>query len=206
MLHSEVLPSHTLALLKALSAELAGNGFYLAGGTALALRFGHRESVDLDFFSEHPFDAAEMLARIKIASKITPIISQQTPGSVCISLEGCKVELFHYPYPLLSKVEKLEGITFCSLKDNAAMKMSALTNRGSKKDFIDVAALLEVDHLKTWLAHFEEKYPDTDVFTVIKSLTWFEDAEMEPEPKLLYPQSWESIKCKISEAVVSLEK
>ncbi|NOY00171.1 MAG: nucleotidyl transferase AbiEii/AbiGii toxin family protein [Verrucomicrobia bacterium] len=204
MLHPEVLPDHSLALLKNLSSQLEKSGFYLAGGTALALRLGHRVSIDLDFFSEQPFDSAEMLTRLEAASRSELVISQQTSGSLCATVDGTKVEFFHYPYPLLVDVETLEGVRFCSLADNGAMKMSAMTNRGSKKDFIDMVALLEIDPLGIWLDHFGNKYPRTDIFTVIKSLTWFEEAEMEPDPTLLHQQTWELVKRKITDAVASL--
>ncbi len=201
MLHPEALPHHTLALLKTISSFLGEQGFYLAGGTALSLRLGHRVSVDLDFFSPRPFTPENIKKPIELACGHKGIITQKTQGSICLVLNESKVELLHYPYPLISSLETLNGIPFCSLADNGAMKLSALTNRGSKKDFFDVAKMLETHPLETWLNHHKIKFPHTDVFTVIKSLTWFEDAETEPDPVVLQRQSWPMVKKRICEAV-----
>lgn len=205
MLHPEVLPIHALALLKTISPVLAEEGFFLAGGTALALRLGHRMSDDLDFFSDQEFNPLELSALLAKASGAEPEIKQQTRGSLGVSIGKTTVELLHYPYPLLAKAESVDEVMLYSLADNGAMKLSAMTNRGSKKDFIDIAALLEIRPLDGWLTYFKKKYPHTDIFTVIKSLTWFEDAEIEPDPVLLQKQTWESVKHTITQAVAGLE-
>ncbi len=92
-----------------------------------------------------------------------------------------------------------------SLADNGAMKLSALTNRGSKKDFYDIFRLLDVEPLNYWLGKFQDKYPNTDIFMVLKSLTWFDDADAEPEPLLLDGQTWSSVKSKLTSAVAQLD-
>ncbi len=120
-------------------------------------------------------------------------------------LDETKVELLHYPYLSLAEVEVVDGITLCSIADNGAMKLSAMANRGSKKDFFDIAAMLKIAPLEVWLTRFQKKYPQTDIFIVIKSLTWFEDAEMEPDPVLLHQQSWQSVKRALSNAVAQLK-
>lgn len=204
MLHSETLPGHSLELLKKISPELKSRGFYLAGGTALALRMGHRISVDLDFFTEKSFDSQELIVFLHTVAGEAPLITQQTKGSVCVILDETKVELFHYPYALLSDTEAHEGIILSSLFDNGVMKISALMNRGSKKDFCDFAALLEIESLSKWLEVFKRKYPTTDIFSVVKSLTWFDDAEQEPDPVFLKQQVWVDVKSKIVAAVAAL--
>jgi predicted nucleotidyltransferase component of viral defense system len=95
-----------------------------------------------------------------------------------------------------------DGISLVSLPDLAAMKLSAIANRGARKDFIDIAALLEEYSLKELLGFHEKKFPQTDLLTVVKSLTWFDEAEAEPDPKFLHQQTWESVKSTILGAVV----
>jgi len=131
-------------------------------------------------------------------------VFQQTTGSLSVTIAGTKIELFHYIYPLLSETEMHQGVTMASLADNGAMKLSALTNRGSKKDFYDISRLLDIEPLNYWLGKFQEKYPNSDLFMVLKSLTWFDDAEAEPEPLLLDGQSWSSVKSKLTSAIAQL--
>lgn len=197
MLYESVVPSHSLELLKLLSPQLAKHGFYLAGGTALALRLGHRESIDLDFFSAIPFEPDRIVSELAKLTGQLPRIFQKTEGSLSMTLCETKVELLLYQYPELAFVDRINGITLASLADNGAMKLSALTARGSKKDFIDVSALLQVTSLPEMTDWFERKYPNAGSFMLYKSLTWFEDAEEEPDPKILNGESWEEVKRKI---------
>lgn len=91
-----------------------------------------------------------------------------------------------------------------SLPDMAAMKLNALANRGSKKDFYNIAELLDHLGLQRMLGYFVGKYPATDPFTVIQSLAWFEDAELEPEPISLKGVTWTAVKAKVNAAVADL--
>jgi len=209
MLQTKTLPKHALALLKELSPMLAKDGFYLAGGTALALRMGHRVSVDLDFFSSSDFNPDRLLLSLQSHHETNdpPIhVFQKTMGSLCVEMKNTKVELFHYPYPQLKPVERIEGISLASLRDNGVMKLSALVNRGSKKDFFDMAQLLEVDSLAHWLSYYQEKFPHSDTFMLAKSLVWFDDAEHEPTPRMLNHHTWEDVKSILSKAVMSLHE
>lgn len=201
MLQESVVPSQTLELLKFLSPILADDGFYLAGGTALALRMGHRESIDLDFFTTEPFAPEQLSLKLqKLVGKI-PRILQKTSGSLSLELCDTKLEFLLYDYQELAPREKLGGIVLASFADNVAMKLSALTARGSKKDFTDVAALLQEVSLTEMVAWFEKKYPQAGSFMLYKSLTWFEDAEEEPDPKFFHGQDWTGIKKAIVETV-----
>jgi len=202
MLHTEVLPDHSLELLRKLSPAVAEIGFHLAGGTALALQLGHRISIDCDFFSEAVFDPTMTISLLASLVSSPPKVIQQTTGSICVLAEQTKVELFHYPYPVLADPMVEDGISLVSLPDLAAMKLSAIANRGARKDFIDIAALLEEYSLKELLGFHEKKFPQTDLLTVVKSLTWFDEAEAEPDPKFLHQQTWESVKSTILGAVV----
>lgn len=198
MLQKQTIPKHSLELLKRISPGLTEQGFYLAGGTALALRFGHRISVDLDFFKSEEFDVSKLSEFIKESSPEYEL-TNETKGSLSVIAGNTKLEFLRYSYPLLEPVEQLEGIPFSSLPDNAAMKLSALMNRGSKKDFFDVAELLRHFTLGELFDFFFRKFSNVDQFALVKSLTWFVDAEEDPDPELLLGQTWDQVKAEISE-------
>jgi len=201
MLHQSAVPRHTLELLKLTSPRLDELGFHLAGRTALALRLGHRISVDLDFFKSGPFAPPDVVDELDALTGSSSKIVQQSEGSVALINQETKFELLRYDSALLEPVDQIEGISLVSLPDNVAMKLSALAGRGSKKDFVDLAALLETIEISEMLDWYRRKFPNSDPFIVMKSLTWFEDAEADPDPAFLKGQSWKRIKKVISEAV-----
>lgn len=166
-------------------------GFALGGGTSLALRMGHRVSVDLDFFTEAVFSPEELLEEIALAEAT---IIRNAKNTLAVNANGVKVEFLRHAYPLLEPVEVMDGIPMLSLPDVAAMKLNAIANRGSKKDFFDVVELLEHDTLTVLLGCFASKYSESDPFTVIRSLAWFEDAEEEPDPVSMVGRTWEDVK------------
>jgi len=200
MLHYETVPANTLELLKLISPRLHELGFYLAGGTALALRLGHRVSVDLDFFKSDQFSPPEIANELKALSGSPSNIIQQSKGSIALIHQDTKLEFLRYDPPLLKLTEKIDDIPFASLPDNVAMKLSALVGRGSKKDFIDIAALLETMSLSEMLEYYSTKFPNSDQFLVLKSLTWFDDADSEPDPVFLKSQNWIQVKKVIQQA------
>jgi hypothetical protein len=90
------------------------------------------------------------------------------------------------------------------IPDIAAMKLSAVTNRGARKDFYDLAFLIPSQGLPRLLEWYQAKFADFDLFPVIRSLTWFADAEDEPYPVLLQPQAWTEVKRRMIEVVRAL--
>ncbi len=201
MLQRESVPKHTLELLEKLSEPASHLGFYLAGGTALALRFGHRISVDLDFFRFGEFEVDDVLEMVSKHAKNVQVVNRSS-YSVSLIAEKTKIEFLRYDYKDLKPIDELERIHLCSLSDNAVMKLSAVAGRGSKKDFFDIAEIFNHLPLPILLENYAEKYPDTDVFMILKSLTWFEDAESDPEPILKSKRTWEDVKklilCEVS--------
>ena len=110
--------------------------------------------------------------------------------------------MLHYHAVPLNVLEVLK--TMMSLSDVAAMKLNAITNRGSKKDFFDLAMLLESHTLQELLDLYCRKYSVSNPFMAIRSLAWFDDAEAEPDPESLTSLSWPAVKATISAAVASL--
>jgi predicted nucleotidyltransferase component of viral defense system len=129
----------------------------------------------------------------------------QASKNILISdINGLKVDFVNYKYNLLDKPLEIDGIRMLSIKDIAAMKLSAIAGRGSKKDFIDLYFLLEYFSMKQILDFYLEKYYDGSEFLVTKSLLYFEEANMQPQPKMFKDFDWETCKQKIIDKVLSL--
>lgn len=184
-----------LAAVGIIRRSAALKGFYLAGGTACAIQLRHRISVDLDFFQEALFQADELSQQL-LAEGIILTAEELGPGTIKGQLAGTAVSFFHYPYPLLSPPIPWEGIQLASLLDIALMKVTAIASRGAKKDFVDLSYILQHLGPQTVFVRFSEKYPleRLDPYHYLRSLTYFEDAEAEPDPRMLVPWSWEATK------------
>jgi hypothetical protein len=184
-----------LAAVGIIRQSTALNGFYLAGGTACAIQLGHRISVDLDFFHATQFHADELSQQLALEG-ITLEAEEMSLGTVKGQLAGTAVSFFHYPYPLLSAPIEWEGILLASLIDIGLMKITAVASRGAKKDFVDLCYILQHLGPQNVFSRFSEKYPieRLDPYHYLRSLTYFEDAETEPDPRMLVPWRWEETK------------
>lgn len=162
--------------------------FYLAGGTALALQIGHRDSIDFDFFTPNDIDTAELfrdLKRIFISHELKKTQEEKNTLSVLID-EEIRCSFFTYPYGLVRKAHDEENFRIASIEDIGCMKLSAITGRASNKDYIDLYFILKTLALNVLLELTEKKLPDLDLNLVLKSLVYFEDVREEP---ILYTKS-----------------
>ena len=147
-------------------------------------------------FSKKPQFHADELSQQLALEGITLKAEEVSPGTVKGQLAGTAVSFFHYPYPLLSAPIEWEGILLASLLDIGLMKITAIASRGAKKDFVDLYYILQHLGPQSVFARFSEKYPSErlDPYHYLRSLTYFEDAETEPDPRMLVPWSWEETK------------
>lgn len=201
MLRFDAIPTAVSDLLLRLAPHVALRDFALGGGTSLALRFGHRRSVDLDFFTLTDFQPEDLFSELALHPAT---ITARASHSLSIDVGGVKLDLLRHAYPLLRPVERHDEVTLISLPDIAAMKLNAIANRGSKKDFFDLAVLLDHFPLPEMIGYFTGKYASADPFTVIRSLAWFEDAESEPDPVALDGRTWAGVKDRARAAVAGL--
>lgn len=169
--------------------------FYLAGGTAVALHLGHRLSFDLDFFSESHFSVDQVLPTLKALGELeTYQISDDTING---KLNGLRISFFIYPYPVLGSFEKYSGVQVASLSDLAAMKIDAITRRGTKRDFVDLYFICrQVLTLQQTLELYFQKFREYNISPVhvFKSLMYFDDAEKDDMPKMIEKASWREVK------------
>ncbi|OGG11531.1 hypothetical protein A2Z00_02785 [Candidatus Gottesmanbacteria bacterium RBG_13_45_10] len=168
---------------------------YMAGGSALALQLGHRQSVDFDFFSPVEFEPQTIADQLKTKGEFT--LDQLTPKTVLGTFGGVRLSLFHYTYALIDKTTPYEGIALAGPKDIAAMKLVAITDRGSKKDFIDLYMLAKLRFaLAEMLTFYEQKYHllTENKLIILKSLQYFDDAETMEMPVMLSSIDWDEVK------------
>jgi hypothetical protein len=202
MLHFEAIDPVALDVL----IGIQRNDFFadarLVGGTALALQIGHRVSIDLDLFGQRPIAALD--ARQELAALGPVFVRTQGKRVQGYTVRGVQVDLVEYPYPWLDDPVVVDGLRLASLRDIAGMKLAAIANRGTKKDFIDVAFLLERFAPRDLLSFYLRKFPDGAAFPVLKSLAFFDDAEEDPMPNMLLPCDWDATKTRITAAVSAL--
>ncbi len=200
-MYLDTLPTQTAKLLKRLPLCESIKNFYLSGGTALALQLGHRESEDLDFFCENNFDPLKIQIELEALSK--PKEVEVTNGNLNCFLDQVKLQFLHYPYRLLEPIVELDNIKLSSVLDIACTKIITISMRGSKKDFIDLSFLLELYDLPFLFSKIKEKYHGIEYNEphLLKSLTYFRDAELQPLPRMHKEVSWEKIKTTVVEKV-----
>lgn len=191
MLSYQTVDSHTLELLRQLSVVPEFSAMRLVGGTSLALQYGHRSSVDLDFFGT--FDSELSFSSILRSYGRLAIVKETSKIKVYL-LDGIKVDFVHYDYPWLESPLQVDGLTLATPPDIAAMKVNAIEGRGSKKDFIDLYYLLQRYTLVEILDFYEQKYPEHSVFRALMSMSYFDDADMQPTPRMFTNVSWNEMK------------
>lgn len=192
--HRETINSAVEDVLRALHGLAIVERAYLAGGTGLALQLGHRRSVDLDFFLEQPFDEENLLQSFQSMPDVT--VLSRAPQTLHLTIQGVKVSFLGYHYPLLLPPARFEETLVGNSRDIACRKITALSSRGTKRDFIDLYTACQRYSLREIFGFFARKYARTKYsrLHLLKSLTYFADAEKDPMPHMLIPLEWNSVK------------
>ncbi len=202
--HPEAIDERQQAVLRRLGPVASEEGFYLGGGTAIALHLGHRRSVDFDWFTGARISDPMRLAQALRDQGLDFATGQIDRGTLHGAVAGVRVSFLEYRYPLLEPLVPWPdyGLALASLDDLACMKLSAIAQRGAKKDFIDLYALL-MKHapLKRLLGCYQKKYATEDTAHLLYALTYFDDAERQRTPELLWDLDWEAVKHTVRQAV-----
>ncbi len=193
-MHPEALTPNTKRVLESLGQKSLTRDVYLAGGSALALHYGHRFSVDLDWFgqkfefTENFRDRLNEIGELKVVS--------QAEDTFHGRLDGVEISYFRYPYKLLNPlVAYNQNISLASEQDIACMKLEAIASRGSKKDFIDLYFLLQNFSLDELIKLIPMKFGvEYNTSHLLKTLTYFEDAESQPMPRMIKEIPWREAK------------
>lgn len=203
--HLAAVTAKQLRVIDQLGNHLTSQRFYLAGGTALALQLGHRKSVDLDWFVAQGLDTPLALAEKLQSQGIQANVTSIDEGTLHVRISGVRVSFLRYRYPLLEPLVHWQSheCQMASLTDIACMKLVAIAQRGAKKDFIDLYALLSGKNtsLSQLFDSVQRKYRLGDAGHMLHALTYFADADAEPTPKMLWQVTWPEIKSYIRNAV-----
>lgn len=192
MLSYQTVEPHTLELLRQLMEAPLLRQARLVGGTALALQYGHRSSVDLDFFGNVEASTEELSQYLGQIGTVT--LLGQSKIIKGFAVDGVRIDIVNYTYPWLEDAIMEDGLRLASPTDIAAMKIYAIENRGSRKDFIDMYFLLKHYSLDEIMSFYNRKYPEHSEFVALRSLTYFEDAESFAMPKMYVDFDWEELK------------
>ena len=195
--HETVLPRAQAELLRRAGPAARAAGFYLAGGTAVAIRLGHRRSVDFDWFTDASIPDPLALARTLASAGLNLQVLDTPPHTLHAEADSVRVSFLSYPYPKLRPLVHWPafGCDLASLEDLACMKLAAISQRGARRDFVDIDALLSAGlDLGALLAAYREKYSVRDVGHLLAALAFFDDADKEAEPILLRDANWDELK------------
>lgn len=195
-MYTDCLNKNQIKTLKKLGF-LKKYGLYLAGGTALALQLGHRRSMDLDFYTSKEFKYKKLRGELERKFK-KAIFIQGSEGTLIMELDKVAASFFRYPYHLIFPVIKFNELPpIASTKDIAAMKLIAIADRGIKRDFFDIYFLLKEFSLETVFKWVKEKYPEFNIYSAVRGLTYFDDAEKKKSQRRIYllkNVSWPRVK------------
>ena len=203
MLHTEAVEASTLGLLRRLMQDNRLSDFLLAGGTNLALRLGHRKSVDLDLFTYQHFDAislAEHLTQNYHFEK-TDVRDEDTVKGY---IDDIKVDMIAHLYPPIDQTIVFERmIRLYGYRDMAAMKLAAVSDNGKRlKDFVDIAYLSSIMSLNQMIDAYAQKYKNASTLHAIRGLSYFDDIVFDVTIDLINSSfNWKIIKKRIFEMI-----
>lgn len=209
MLHKDkfIVAPATFKLIQELQALPKLKGYNLVGGTALAFQLNHRNSVDIDLFTQIEFNTSELLDYLN-EQKFRVEILYNFKNTIIGLINKVKVDFITHNYPFVKPPITEEGITFLSKEDIAAMKLNAISNSGKRlKDFIDIYYLLEHFSMNEMIEFYTIKYPDFNPLIALRAINFFDDIDpaIDP-PKLREKLTLPSIKKRINSAVIHSKK
>lgn len=208
MLHKNpfIIDPATFHLIQQLQSVPELKDFFLVGGTALALQLGHRNSIDIDLFTQNDFTAEEIESLLKNNFTYTATLARKNTVLAIVNL--IKTDFIKHNYPLILAPITEEGITFLSKEDIAAMKFHAIIQSGKRlKDFIDIYYLLQHFSMQQMIGFFIKKYSNSNPMIAMKAVNFFDDLDENIDsPKLLQPIKAEQIKKRIQEATQKPDK
>lgn len=197
--HWEALAERTAEVFQSLAALPMPSHFYLAGGTGLALQIGHRISYDLDFFTAEPVlgPAGRSVLQNQLAALPDVTVRHEADGQLYALVQGVGVSFLYQRHPLLFPLHPMRGIAVADPIDIGLMKLAAVKDRGTRRDFVDLYCARTEAPLSALFELLPQKYYDRPNFSVhlAYALSYFDDAEQDPRPlKMLVDIEWEGVK------------
>ncbi|HBS85026.1 MAG: hypothetical protein A2W91_07305 [Bacteroidetes bacterium GWF2_38_335] len=202
MLHKETVDPKTLELIIKLQSKTYLKDFYLVGGTALALKIGHRKSIDIDLFSNFDFDTEELLENL--SSDFSFHLFFSAKNTIKGSIDNVQIDILAHRYPYVCEPKTIDQISMLSVPDIIAMKLNAITVSGQRvKDFIDLYYLLYDYSVEEMISYYKQKYALFNEVNVLKSMTWFDDVDTNEWPIMIKDNNlkWTQVKKNINSHV-----
>ncbi len=178
MIYKKVITEKMDYIAKVLYERL-DSSFYLAGGTAIALRLGHRESVDLDYFTQKNIDTIQ-LKNIILTIYPTAIFTYEEVNTLWCSIDGVKCSFISRATPLLEEASNEEHFRLAGISDLTVMKLQAISGRDEYKDYFDLACLTEAGDVRNWVSWWTNVAPQSDPISWISALSYVEKIEEVP--------------------------
>lgn len=180
-IHWNILDDNRKKILP-LCKDFSKDGFYLAGGTGLALQIGHRDSVDFDFFRSGDYDTHFLAEKIEsIFKEHKVLITQEEKNTLSCLVDGSvQFSFFGYDHKILNPFIQTDYFSIASIEDIGCMKLAAIVSRSREKDYVDLCFILKDMSLKDLLQFCAQKYPTLDAGLILKSLIYFDDIKDEP--------------------------
>lgn len=208
MLRTETVSSKLLSALHVLMGMKSLQNFRLVGGTALSLQLGHRKSVDIDMFSSDTFASEEICTELIEKFKLTNSVKPEEDIMIrTITNDGIKLDIVNNKSPFIRAIVCEDGVRMAHVEEIAAMKIKItcdpFSGRSEKKDFVDIASLLDKYSIKQMMTFFKLKYPTMSPYeeSVITRLCDFNKAEVTEMPHVLTGLTWENTKQKIEKGL-----
>ena len=212
MLYTKTIDEPLWKVLKNLSILPELENFYLVGGTALALQFGHRKSEDLDFFTNGTFDIAEVKHALLKHYPFLELLRDKPHGiSFLMTLGGDqhehrKVDIYNWAVKFIRPAILEKGIRLASPEDIAAFKLDSISSRKEQKDYVDLAVLCDRFSFEEMIGFFTEKFPFKDRRTVLTEILHTEGIEQSDKPEMLIDLTLEQAMEKIKNSVEEYSK
>lgn len=200
MLHLETVSDGLAKLIRLVCANPAFDQFRLVGGTALSLYYGHRISVDADFFTDKSFDKHFLDYELVQAMPGIFKVSESQYGSTWVT-DSIKVDFYDWKVPFIQPSVLEDGFRLASIEDIAAYKLDAAVGRKTEKDFRDIAQLLDRFSLDSLLGFYRQKYPYNSPKIVIEHLLAIDSVDADDTLVLLNLITWVEVKQQILAAV-----
>ena len=195
----DTIDEHRKKVLKKVIKNLPLEDYYMAGGTALSLQSGNRMSYDFDFFTKVKFSAITLAEHLSSLGNFKVIYEKDS--TLHGILDGVNITFLYYPNPMIEDYvydDEIKGLKYASFKDISVMKLVALSSRGSKKDYYDLMYMIKyqgIDIRETFM-NLDIKFEGKNInkLHIVQSLTYFDDAECEPDLILMVNIEWKEIK------------
>ncbi len=196
-IHKECFPENGWKVLRSLSKVLKKYHCALAGGTALALTIGHRKSENLDFYTDTYFSPESLIADIRKTGRPFNIISEED-AYLFAEVDGIRFSLLEYDYPFVEEFSYIEDVQIAGVLDIATMKLMAISQNGTKGDFVDLYFVLNNVPFADIAGHMVKRF-GSDIIASIdigSALTNFSAADFNPEPRYTkgHKVSWDEVK------------